>query len=68
MIVYHFTDPLAISLGGKVNWMSKTDEEIIDATMGELARLFPLEVAEDAKWAATTGKNLSGSAKLRKYD
>jgi len=59
--------PCAPLAGGKVNWMSKTDEEIIDATMGELARLFPLEIAEDPTWASTTGKNLKGSAKLRKF-
>eukprot|EP00976_Prorocentrum_cordatum_P057132 1152371-Prorocentrum_minimum.AAC.2 len=49
--------------GVQVNWMSKTDEEIIDATMGEIARLFPKEVAEDPKWGATVNMGLSGSAK-----
>ena len=33
-----------IIAGGKVNWISKSDEEIISATMTELARLFPTEV------------------------
>jgi hypothetical protein len=32
--------PAARSIG------RKTDEEIIDATMGELARLFPAEIAK----------------------
>eukprot|EP00240_Pyramimonas_obovata_P003110 CAMPEP_0118924844 /NCGR_PEP_ID=MMETSP1169-20130426/2787_1 /TAXON_ID=36882 /ORGANISM="Pyramimonas obovata, Strain CCMP722" /LENGTH=638 /DNA_ID=CAMNT_0006865983 /DNA_START=78 /DNA_END=1994 /DNA_ORIENTATION=+ len=59
--------PCAPLAGGKVNWMSKTDEEIIDATMGEIARLFPLEVAEDPKWGATVGMGLNGQAKLTKY-
>ena len=29
---------------GQVNWIAKSDEEIIAATMIELARLFPTEV------------------------
>ena len=36
--------PCAPLAGGKVNWISKSDEEIIAATMTELARLFPTEV------------------------
>ena len=40
-LVFAPCSPLA---GGNVNWISKTDEEIVDATMGELARLFPTEV------------------------
>merc|ERR1711988_993582 len=38
-------------MGGKTNWISKSDEEIIEATMIELERLFPLEVAADGSKA-----------------
>lgn len=48
--------PCAPLAGGKINWMSKSDEEIIAATMNELARLFPTEIAADGS-----------KAKLRKY-
>merc|ERR1711934_1048680 len=44
-----------------------SDEEIIDATMGELARLFPLEIANDEKWPATSNQGAEGKAKLRKF-
>lgn len=37
--------PCAPAAGGKVNWIAKSDEEIIDATMKELERLFPHEVS-----------------------
>ena len=43
-LVFAPCSPIA---GGKVNWMAKSDQEIIDATMGELERLFPTEVARD---------------------
>ncbi len=36
--------PCAPAAGGKVNWIDKSDEEIIEATMKELERLFPQEV------------------------
>ena len=36
--------PLA---GSDVNWMMKSDEEVIQATLQELARLFPKEIAAD---------------------
>merc|ERR1711871_641046 len=48
--------PCAPLAGGDVNWMSKTDEEIIAATMKDLERLFPTEIAADGS-----------KAKLRKY-
>jgi 15-cis-phytoene desaturase len=41
-LVFAPCSPLA---GGKINWIGKSDEEIIQATMIELARLFPLEVS-----------------------
>mmetsp|Transcript_12804 Transcript_12804/g.28155 ORF Transcript_12804/g.28155 Transcript_12804/m.28155 type:complete len:617 (+) Transcript_12804:116-1966(+) len=65
-LVFAPCSPLA---GGNVNWISKTDEEIIDATMGELARLFPTEIAYDPQWPATAGQGDKDGAlaKLRKY-
>mmetsp|Transcript_4459 Transcript_4459/g.7480 ORF Transcript_4459/g.7480 Transcript_4459/m.7480 type:complete len:611 (+) Transcript_4459:123-1955(+) len=63
-LVFAPCSPLA---GGNVNWISKTDEEIIDATMGELSRLFPTEIANDPKWAATSNQGPDGKATLRKY-
>ena len=59
--------PCSPVAGGDTNWMGKSDEEIIDATMGELARLFPLEIANDPKWPATAAQSPVGQAKLRKY-
>jgi 15-cis-phytoene desaturase len=63
-LVFAPCSPLA---GGNTNWISKTDEEIIDATMGELARLFPTEIAADEKWPATKNQGPQGQARLRKY-
>jgi 15-cis-phytoene desaturase len=63
-LVFAPCSPLA---GGNVNWISRSDEEIIDATMGELARLFPTEIAADPTWPATSQQGPQGQAKLRKY-
>jgi len=63
-LVFAPCSPLA---GGNVNWISKTDEQIIDATMGELARLFPTEIAADPAWPATADQGPQGEARLRKY-
>jgi 15-cis-phytoene desaturase len=63
-LVFAPCSPLA---GGNVNWIAKSDEEIIDATMGELARLFPTEIAADPKWPATSKQGPNGQAKLRKF-
>merc|ERR1712125_248598 len=63
-LVFAPCSPLA---GGNTNWISKSDEEIIDATMGELARLFPQDIAEDPRWQSTQNRNLRGFAKLRKF-
>ena len=63
-LVFAPCSPLA---GGDVNWIGKKDEEIIDATMGELARLFPTEIANDPKWPATASQGPNGQAKLLKY-
>ena len=63
-LVFAPCSPLA---GGNVNWIKKSDEEIIDATMGELARLFPTEIAVDDRWPSTKGQGPQGQAKLRKF-
>ncbi|KAJ1432013.1 phytoene dehydrogenase [Ochromonadaceae sp. CCMP2298] len=52
-LVFAPCSPIA---GGKVNWIAKSDDEIIAAVMGELERLFPTEVAADGS-----------KAKLRKF-
>merc|ERR1711966_517714 len=63
-LVFAPCSPIA---GGKVNWTSKTDEQIIDATMGELARLFPQDIANDERWPSTSKQGPNGQAKLEKY-
>mmetsp|Transcript_1730 Transcript_1730/g.2567 ORF Transcript_1730/g.2567 Transcript_1730/m.2567 type:complete len:623 (+) Transcript_1730:120-1988(+) len=63
-LVFAPCSPLA---GGNINWIGKSDEEIIDATMGELARLFPTEIANDDQWPATSEQGPNGEAKLIKY-
>merc|ERR1719161_3159292 len=47
-LVFAPCSPIA---GGKTNWIAKSDEEIIEATMGELERLFPTEIAADGSKA-----------------
>jgi len=63
-LVFAPCSPLA---GGDVNWIAKSDEEIIDATMGELSRLFPKDIGPDDKWSSTKGNSSQGQAKLLKY-
>lgn len=63
-LVFAPCSPIA---GGNTNWIAKSDEEIIDATMGELARLFPTEIANDDKWPSTSKQGPKGKAKLLKY-
>jgi len=63
-LVFAPCSPLA---GGNINWIGKSDEDIIDATMGDLARLFPTEIANDPKWPATSTQGPNGKAKLLKY-
>ena len=58
-LVFAPCSPLA---GGNVNWIAKSDEEIIDATMGELARLFPTEIANDDRWPSTPKQTPQGQA------
>ena len=40
-LVFAPCSPIA---GGKTNWVAKSNQEIVDATMLELERLFPLEI------------------------
>ena len=63
-LVFAPCSPLA---GGNVNWIAKSDEEIIDATMGELARLFPTEIANDDRWPSTSKQTPQGQARLKKF-
>merc|ERR1719160_1434006 len=63
-LVFAPCSPLA---GGDINWIAKSDEEIIDATMGELARLFPTEIANDPRYPSTGKQGPQGQAKLRKF-
>mmetsp|Transcript_14460 Transcript_14460/g.30555 ORF Transcript_14460/g.30555 Transcript_14460/m.30555 type:complete len:624 (+) Transcript_14460:23-1894(+) len=63
-LVFAPCSPLA---GGNTNWVGKSDEEIIDATMGELARLFPTEIARDERWPSTLKQGPDGEARLRKF-
>jgi len=71
-LVFAPCSPLA---GGGVNWIAKDDAEIIDATMTELARLFPTEIASDPAFPGTMAARtfeggaldaLPDGAKLRK--
>lgn len=48
MLIFAPCSPVA---GGNVNWIGKSDQEIVDATMIELERLFPLEIAADGSKA-----------------
>jgi 15-cis-phytoene desaturase len=63
-LVFAPCSPIA---GSDINWIGKSDEEIIDATMGELSRLFPLDIANDPTWPATGKQSPIGQAKLLKY-
>ena len=44
-LVFAPCSPIA---GGKTNWIAKSNQEIVDATMKELERLFPLEIGPGA--------------------
>jgi len=59
--------PCSPSAGSDVNWIAKSDEEIVDASLGELARLFPTEIANDERWPATGKQGPSGRATLLKH-
>jgi len=47
-LVFAPCSPLA---GGSVNWIAKSDDEIVGATMKELERLFPTEISADGSKA-----------------
>lgn len=49
--------PCAPLAGGKIDWLKRTDEQIVEATMKELERLFPTEIGAQLP---------DGGAKLRK--
>jgi 15-cis-phytoene desaturase len=79
-LVFAPCSPMASSdnSGTAINWIAQSNEAIIDATMGELIRLFPTEIAPDEKWPATLASSqeinsdnnnvdIVGHAKLRKY-
>uniref|UniRef100_A0A7S0J5H8 Amine oxidase domain-containing protein n=1 Tax=Calcidiscus leptoporus TaxID=127549 RepID=A0A7S0J5H8_9EUKA len=52
---------------GGVDWLKKSDEEIIDAAVAELAFLFPDEIAPDARTALGGDGTAQGKAALRKF-
>ncbi|CAE7359131.1 PDS [Symbiodinium natans] len=54
-LVFAPCSPIA---GGNTNWMGKSDQDIVDATMKELERLFPTEIGPDLP---------DGGAKLIKH-
>ena len=57
--------PCSKIAGGNTNWIGKSDEEIIDATMGELARLFPTEIAADPRWPTTLSQGPQVRVRVR---
>ena len=48
-LVFAPCSPIA---GGNTNWIAKSNQEIVDATMKELERLFPLEIGPEAPTAS----------------
>merc|ERR1719215_1715960 len=56
-LVFAPCSPIA---GGDTNWIAKSDEDIIQATMGELARLFPTEIASDPRYEGTMKPRIPG--------
>jgi 15-cis-phytoene desaturase len=59
--------PASIATGAEMDWIRQSDETIVDATLGELARLFPSEIANDPAWPATASQGAAGRARLRKH-
>jgi len=39
--------PCSLEAGSPINWIAKSDSEIVDATMEELERLFPMEIGQN---------------------
>jgi 15-cis-phytoene desaturase len=58
--------PCTPQAGADRDWLKQSDEAIVDATLGELARLFPREIAGDARTAASPPPG-APAAGLRKY-
>jgi len=54
--------PCAPLAGGKIDWLKKTDKEIVDATLKELERLFPTEIGPQLPGG---GAKLTKSAVVR---
>lgn len=52
---------------GGVDWLKKSDEEIIDAAVAELAFLFPNEIGPDARTALHRDGKAGGKAAVRKF-
>ena len=46
---------------------SSCDPSRLRARLGELARLFPTEIANDERWPATSKQGPNGQARLRKF-
>ncbi|GMH85730.1 hypothetical protein TrVE_jg1699 [Triparma verrucosa] len=46
--------------GSSINWMKEPDSQIIDATLGELCRLFPGELGSDARFPRTESEGPHG--------
>lgn len=44
-------EPYVTAAGSDVNWIGKSDEDIVAATLTELERLFPTEIAADGSKA-----------------
>ena len=59
--------PCSPAAGSEVNWIAKSDDEIVDATLGELVRLFPSDIARDERWASIASRGRDqGGARVRK--
>jgi len=59
--------PCTIEAGADRDWLKCSDEEIVDAALGELANLFPLEIAPDSRTAASPDGAGGERALLRKF-
>ncbi|KAG8466085.1 hypothetical protein KFE25_005655 [Diacronema lutheri] len=61
--------PVTAEAGSAVDWLKRSDEQIVDAALLELARLFPDEIAPDAR--APLGGSARGAddgrARVRKF-
>ena len=53
--------------GGGINWISKTNDEIIDDTMGEIFHIFPIKISNNEWWTCTRDQIPQGQARTIKY-